>query len=107
MHDHLLAFPTIGWEITTLPSEGVVCIRLPYLPLEHESLAEAHSGKPHAMSIEQAREFRDALTRSIQRIDEHAPESQLIGKSPRHCEQIRQRRNAERRKRDRRQDIAR
>lgn len=106
MHDHLLAFPIIGWEITTLPSEGIVCVRFPYLPLEHETLAEAHSGKPHAMSIEQAREFRDALTRSIQRIDDQSPGSQL-GKSTRHYEQLKQRRNAERRKRDRRQSVQR
>jgi hypothetical protein len=106
MHDHLLAFPIIGWEVTTLPSEGIVCVRLPYLPLEHENLAEAHSGKPHAMSIEQAREIRDALTRSIQRIDDQPPAPQL-GKSARHCEQMQQRRNAERRKRDRRQPVQR
>jgi hypothetical protein len=107
MHDHLLAFPTIGWEITTLPSEGVVCIRLPYLPLEHESLAEAYSGKPHAMTIEQAREFRDALTRSIERIDDQPPGPQFAGKAARHREQMQQRRNAERRKRDRRQQAQR
>lgn len=107
MHDHLLAFPIIGWEITTLTSEGIVCIRIPYVPLEHDSLADADSGKPHAMSIEQAREFRDALARAIERIDEHPPGSRLIGKPARHCEQILQRRNAERRKRDRRQDAAR
>jgi hypothetical protein len=107
MHDDLLAFPMIGWEITTLSSEGIVCVRLPYLPLEHDSLAEALSGRPHAMSIEQAREFRDALTRSIQRIDDHPPRPHLAEKPASHREQIQQRRNAERRKRDRRQQVSR
>jgi hypothetical protein len=59
------------------------------------------------MTIEQAREFRDALTRSIERIDDQPPVPQFAGKAARHREQMQQRRNAERRKRDRRQQAQR
>ena len=77
MYDDLLMFPIIGWEITMVPSEGVICVRLPFLASPLETLTEANPGKPHVMHLEQAREFRDALTRMIQRIDDYGSEPRL------------------------------
>ena len=76
MNDDLLMFPIVGWEITMAPTEGVICIRLPYLASPFEKLTETVPGKPHAMHADQAREIRDALTRLIQRIDDHDSRSQ-------------------------------
>ena len=76
MHDDLLMFPIVGWEITVVPTEGMICVRLPYLASPFEKLTEAEPGKPHAMHADQAREIRDALTRMIQEIDDHDSKSQ-------------------------------
>lgn len=54
-----------------VPTEGMICVRLPYLASQFEKLCEAEPGKPHAMQVDQAREIRDALTRMIERIDDH------------------------------------
>ena len=64
-------FPIVGWEITMVPTEGMICVRLPYLAFPFDKLTETEPGKPHAMHVDQAREIRDALTRMIQRIDDH------------------------------------
>ena len=69
--DDLLMFPIVGWEITMVPTEGMICVRLPYLAFPFDKLTETEPGKPHAMHADQAREIRDALTRMIQRIDDH------------------------------------
>ena len=53
-----------------VPTEGIICVRLPYLVSPFERLCEAEPGKPHAMHVDQAREIRDALTRMIERIDD-------------------------------------
>ena len=107
MNDYLLQFPIVGWDITTLPSEGIICIRLPFLPSDFEKLAEADPGKPHAVHVEQAREFRDALTRAILRIDDYESGPGPFGKSPKQREREQRRRNTERRKEDRRGHIRR
>lgn len=62
-----------------VPSEGMICVRLPFLASPFEKLTEANPGKPHVMHAEQAREFRDALTRMIQRIDDYESEGHLSG----------------------------
>lgn len=77
MNDDLLMFPIVGWEITMALTEGVICVRLPYLASPFKKLNDAEPGKPHAMDADQAREIRDALTRMIQRIDDHDSRSQL------------------------------
>ena len=40
MHDDLLMFPIVGWEITMVPTEGMICVRLPYLASPFEKLSE-------------------------------------------------------------------
>jgi hypothetical protein len=75
--DDLLMFPIVGWEITMVPTEGMICVRLPYLAFPFDKLTETEAGKPHAMHADQAREIRDALTRMIQRIDDHDAKSHL------------------------------
>jgi BssS protein family len=77
MNDDLLMFPIVGWEITVVPTEGMICLRLPYLASPFEKLTNAEPGKAHAMHADQAREIRDALTSMIQRIDDHDSKSQL------------------------------
>ena len=77
MYDDLLMFPIIGWEVTMVPSEGMICVRFPFLASPLEKLTEADPGKPHVMHAEQAREFRDALTRMIQRIDDYETKPRL------------------------------
>ncbi|MEO6824373.1 MAG: hypothetical protein ABI167_06530 [Nitrosospira sp.] len=107
MNDYLLEFPIVGWDITTLTSEGIICIRLPFLPSEFERLAEADPGKPHAIHVEQARELRDALTQAILRIDDYESGPGPFEKSPKQREREQRRRNTERRKEDRRAHIRR
>lgn len=70
-------FPIVGWEITMVPTEGIICVRLPYLASQFENLSEAELGRPHAMPVDQAREIRNALTRMIDRIDDHDSRSHL------------------------------
>lgn len=84
MHDDLLMFPIIGWEITMVPTEGMICVRLPFLAAPFENLTEADPGKPHVMHTEQARELRDALTNMIQRIDDYESELRLSVTTPPH-----------------------
>lgn len=60
-----------------VPTEGMICVRLPFLAAPFENLTEADPGKPHVMHTEQARELRDALTNMIQRIDDYESELRL------------------------------
>lgn len=107
MHDDLLIFPIIGWKISTLPEEGIICVRFTFLTSESEKLSEAEPGKPHAMHAEQAREFRDALTGMIQRIEDYESEPRLWGNHINPPEKASPRRNADRRKCDRRRQFPR
>lgn len=70
-------FPIVGWEITVVPAEGMISVRIPYLAFPYDKLTETDPGKHHAMHVDQAREIRDALTRMIQRIDDHDAKSHL------------------------------
>ena len=62
-------FPIIGWEIKSLPIEGILSVRFPFLSHEQQKLAEADRGRPYVMQTEQARELRDALSRAIAHIE--------------------------------------
>lgn len=67
----LLMFPTIGWEMMTVPKEGLVSIRFSFLTPEMQHLSKAEQGRAYVMHTEQARELRDALSSAIQRVDDY------------------------------------
>lgn len=69
MEDDLFLFPITGWEIKTVPVDGILSVRFPFLSHEYQKLAEADPGRPYVMQAEQARELRDALSRAIECID--------------------------------------
>jgi biofilm formation regulator BssS-like protein len=69
MNDDLFLFPITGWEIKSVPVEGILSVRFPFLSHEQQKLAEADPGRPYVMQAEQAREFRDALSRAIERME--------------------------------------
>ena len=69
MNNDLFLFPITGWEIKSLPVEGVLSVRFPFLSHEQQKLAEADPGRPYVMQTEQARELRDALSRAIENIE--------------------------------------
>ncbi|SEL23024.1 hypothetical protein [Nitrosovibrio tenuis] len=71
MDDDLFQFPIIGWEVKAEPVEGLLSVRFPFLSHEQQKLAEADPGRPYIMQAEQARELRDALSRAIDRIENH------------------------------------
>jgi hypothetical protein len=66
-------FPITGWEIKSAPVEGILSVRFPFLCHEQQKLAEADPGRPYVMQAEQAREFRDALTRAIDHMESQEP----------------------------------
>jgi hypothetical protein len=68
-------FPITGWEIKSAPVEGILSIRFPFLSHEQQKLAEADPGRPYVMQAEQAREFRDALSRAIEHMERQDPEA--------------------------------
>ena len=71
MGDDLFQFPITGWEIKTEPIDGLLSVRFPFLSHEQQKLAEADPGRSYIMQAEQARELRDALSRAIQRLENH------------------------------------
>lgn len=71
MGDDLFQFPITGWEIKTEPVDGLLSVRFPFLSHEQQKLAEADPGRPYVMQAEQARELRDALSRAIERLEDH------------------------------------
>ena len=74
MNKDLFLFPITGWEIKSLPIEGILSVRFPFLSHEQQKLAEADPGRPYVMQTEQARELRDALSRAIEHIETKALE---------------------------------
>ncbi|SDA16316.1 BssS protein family protein [Nitrosospira sp. Nsp18] len=70
MGDDLFQFPITGWEVKTEPVDGLLSVRFPFLSHEQQKLAEADPGRPYVMQAEQAREFRDALSRAIERMSD-------------------------------------
>ncbi|MBA2658664.1 MAG: hypothetical protein H0U72_03660 [Nitrosospira sp.] len=98
----LLMFPIIGWEMITVPREGLVCIRFPFLTSEMQHLSKADPGRSYVMHTEQARELRDALCSAIQRIDAYDLASIQSLKPPRIIEQEHQKEEKERWQHDRR-----
>lgn len=69
MNNDLFLFPITGWEIKSIPVEGILSVRFPFLSHEQQKLAEADPGRPYVMQTEQARELRDALSRAIEHIE--------------------------------------
>lgn len=69
MDNDLFLFPITGWEIKTVPVDGVLSVRFPFLSHDRQKLSEADPGRPYLMHADQARELRDALSRAITRID--------------------------------------
>ncbi|SOD41837.1 hypothetical protein [Nitrosovibrio sp. Nv4] len=82
MGDDLFQFPITGWEVKTEPIDGLLSIRFPFLAHEQQKLAEADPGRPYIMQAEQAREFRDALSRAIERIENQGLASPLLAEVP-------------------------
>ncbi|MBA4141780.1 MAG: hypothetical protein H0X43_02000 [Nitrosospira sp.] len=79
MDDDFFQFPITGWEIKTEPVEGLLSVRFPFLSHEQQKLAEADPGRPYVMQAEQARELRDALSRAIDRMDDHDITTSMFG----------------------------
>ncbi len=81
MNNDLFLFPITGWEIKSLPTEGILSVRFPFLSHEQQKLAEADPGRPYVMQTKQARELRDALSRAIEHIEkqelEPSPDAEL------------------------------
>jgi hypothetical protein len=75
MENNLFQFPITGWEIKSEPVDGLLSVRFPFLAHGQQNLAEADPGRPYIMQAEQARELRDALSRALDRIENHALES--------------------------------
>jgi hypothetical protein len=69
MENDLFLFPITGWEIKTVPVDGVVSMRFPFLSHDRQKLSEADPGRPYVMHADQARELRDALSRAIAQIE--------------------------------------
>lgn len=82
MGDDLFQFPITGWEIKTEPTDGLLSVRFPFLSHEQQKLAEADPGRPYIMQAQQARELRDALSRAIDRMENHEAASPLFGNVP-------------------------
>jgi hypothetical protein len=77
MENNPFQFPITGWEIKSGPVDGLLSVRFPFLSHGQQNLAEADPGRPYIMQVEQAREFRDALSRALERIENQALESSL------------------------------
>ena len=69
MEEGVFLFPITGWEIKSVPVDGILSVRFPFLSHEQQNLSDADPGRPYVMRTEQARELRDALSRAIERID--------------------------------------
>jgi hypothetical protein len=82
MENNLFQFPITGWEIKCEPVDGLLSVRFPFLSHGQQNLAEADPGRPYVMQAEQARELRDALSRALERMDNHAPEPASAPASP-------------------------
>ena len=75
MDNDLFLFPITGWEIKTVPVDGVLSVRFPFLSHDRQKLSEANPGRPYVMHADQARELRDALSRAIAYIENQTFES--------------------------------
>jgi hypothetical protein len=82
MSDDLFQFPITGWEVRTEPVDGLLSVRFPFLSHEQQKLAEADPGRPYVMQPEQAREFRDALSRAIERMGDQEYASPSFTETP-------------------------
>ncbi|KIO48369.1 hypothetical protein [Nitrosospira sp. NpAV] len=69
MDNDLFLFPITGWEIKTVPVDGVLSVRFPFLSHDRQKLSDADPGRPYVMHADQARELRDALSRAITQIE--------------------------------------
>lgn len=75
MDNDLFLFPITGWEIKTVPVDGVLSVRFPFLSHDRQKLSEANPGRPYVMHADQARELRDGLSRAIAQIENQTFES--------------------------------
>ena len=75
MDNDFFLFPITGWEIKTVPVDGVLSVRFPFLSHDRQKLSEANPGRPYVMHADQARELRDALSRAIAYIENQTFES--------------------------------
>ena len=82
MGDDLFQFPITGWEVKTEPVDGLLSVRFPFLSHEQQKLAEADPGRPYVMQAEQAREFRDALSRALERMSDQEYASPSFTETP-------------------------
>ena len=82
MDNDLFQFPITGWEVKTEPINGLLSVRFPFLSHEQQKLTEADPGRPYVMQAEQAREFRDALSRAIERIGDNEYASPSFAEQP-------------------------
>jgi hypothetical protein len=82
MENNLFQFPITGWEIKSEPVDGLLSVRFPFLSHGQQNLAEADPGRPYIMQAEQARELRDALSRALEHIENHALDSSSAALSP-------------------------
>lgn len=82
MENNLFQFPITGWEIKSEPVDGLLSVRFPFLSHGQQNLAEADPGRPYIMQAEQARELRDALSRALEHLENHALDSSSAALSP-------------------------
>lgn len=73
--DDLPLLPVTGWEVGAIPEYDAVFIRFEFLSNMLQAPAEADPGRRYVFQRAQLAEFRDAITRSLQKLESDGTQS--------------------------------
>lgn len=74
MTDEITLFPVTGWEVAPIQAYGAIFIRPAFLTHQLQRLEEADPGRRYLLTATQAKELRDAIDRTLQRLESAEPQ---------------------------------
>ncbi|MEW8052724.1 MAG: hypothetical protein AB2809_20375 [Candidatus Thiodiazotropha sp.] len=71
MNEHKLqTFPVAGWDISAVPSYGVILFRPSFLSSPFQKIEEANSDRSYLLTVLQAKELKEAIGRAIKNLED-------------------------------------
>ena len=73
-NDEMTLFPVAGWEVAPIPAYGAIFIRPAFLTHPMQKMEEADPGRRYLLTAAQATELRDAIDRTLRRLESGEPQ---------------------------------
>lgn len=79
-NDELILFPVTGWEVAPISAYGAIFIRPAFLAHPMQKMEEADPGRRYLLTAAQAKELRDAIDRTLLRLQSGEPQGSGLPK---------------------------